>query len=289
MSEAIKPEIRLGDGLFQQASFVIMVLYPLAYPVCCHVAAALCCRFPSLWTKIVHPWRRRSWRPHSPPSRCPSTPPHTCLCLQTEQRKWVDLSVTHSRRWRRWLTDTLHQGDLPCHGSLDQVWQPGPTSWCTEFIIDFLQMETKCKFRRASAFSLHCPILKGSYAICGNISSRDFLQGNVMVFDVFQSAVRASEVQTERPDAHAHSYDDQQKGQTDPELRTVGHWGWCCWLFICTRKNLDVFYSSENYETWIKQWQHVSPCMPTRGSHTCCKAICFYGVRLQIYKSTKEN
>lgn len=27
MSEAIKPEIGLGDGLFQQASFVIMVLY----------------------------------------------------------------------------------------------------------------------------------------------------------------------------------------------------------------------------------------------------------------------
>lgn len=88
-------------------------------------------------------------------------------------------------------------------------------------------METICKFRRVSAFSLHCPIPKGSYAVCGNISIRDFLQGNVMVmvFIVFQSTVRASEVQTERPDAHAHSYDDQQKGQTDPELWTVGYWG----------------------------------------------------------------
>lgn len=127
---------------------------PLTDPVCCHVGAAPCCRFLSLWTKIVHPWRRRSWRPHSPPSRCPSKPHHTCLCLRPEQRRWeVGVKVNRSRRWRRRLTNTLHQGDLPCHGSLDQVWQPGPTSWCTELIIDFLQVEIICKFRRVGGFS----------------------------------------------------------------------------------------------------------------------------------------
>lgn len=225
---------------------------PLTDPVCCHVGAAPCCRFLSLWTTIVHPWRRRSWRPHSHPSRCPSKPPHTCLCLQPEQGRWeVDLSVNRSRRWRRRLTYTLHQGDLPCHGSLDQVWQPGPTSWCTEFIIDFLQMEIICKFRRVGGFSERCWVLMRSYAVCGIFSTRNFQQGNVVIFDLCQSTTCTPEIQAEHPDAHTHSYDHQQKGQADPELRTVEHWGWCR-LSIWTKRNSGLLCYCENY---------ASPCL----------------------------
>lgn len=65
----------------------------------------------------------------------------------------------------------------------------------------------------------------GSYAVCGIFSTRNFQQGNVVVFDLCQSTTCTPEIQPERPDAHAHGYDHQQKGQTDPELWTVEYWG----------------------------------------------------------------
>lgn len=88
----------------------------------------------------------------------PGAPPHlpipafTCKpSKENDKSIWVQTTVEGKEG--RWLTNTLHQRDLSCHGPLDQVWKPGPTPWCTEFIIDFLLIKVIFKFRIVNTFS----------------------------------------------------------------------------------------------------------------------------------------
>lgn len=92
----------------------------------------------------------------------------------------------------------------------------------------------------------------GSYDICGIISFRDFQRGKVTFIHVFQSTASPSEAQKEHPDAHARSYDHQQKGQTDPKLWTAEYWRWCCWLSRCKQSSLvEALRTCESQNDWL--------------------------------------
>lgn len=100
----------------------------------------------------------------------------------------------------------------------------------------------------------------GSYAICGIISFRNFQWGNVTFIHVFQSTAPLSEAQKQHPDAHARSYDHQQKGQTDPKLWTAEYWRWCCWLSHCTQVRIQAYFNT--VQTMKSGWSNENMRVP---------------------------